>query len=320
MLPFLSVFRTFVVINRTSASLPPADRKRFAALSLEDLERAAKHARQLVVLGVGDAALAFSLEQELSLRTPVKAASSSASEEVLLPGLARAVTPAVPAAGFQPEEVDWAAGKSDAESVPSLDGRDLEAVSAEALVLQATVEAAEAAAEAEATNYGSSPSPAWDYDASRGSVPNATPGQSASAWLSASSVTARVDEGDEAAEEAGGAAGTAGFQPGRAYVAFAEAVGFEPLAAAPHGRGGDGWSLLHCMCARQDMASVEVLDDLVVDMPEVSEQHASLAHVNSLVRLFVSIVCITNLSMYVCCLLVGVLRPNPSLIRASSNR
>ena len=138
------------------------------------------------------------------------------------------------------------------------------------------------------------------------------------AWLSASSVTARVDEGDEAAEEAGGAAGPAGFQPGRAYVAFAEAVGFEPLAAAPHGRGEDGWNLLHCMCARQDMASVEVLDDLVVDMPEVSEQHASLAHVNSLVRLFVSIASITNLSMYVCCLLVGVLRPNPSLIRASS--
>ena len=314
MLPFLSVSRTFVVINRTSASLPPVDRKRFAALSLEDLERAAKSARQLVVLGVGDAALAFSLEQELALRTPVKAASSSASEVVDLSGLAPADTPAVPAAGFQPDEADFGGGKSDTESVASLDARDLEAVSAEALVLQATVEAAEAAAEAEATSYGSSPSPAWDYDASRGSVPR----PSASAWLSASSVRARVDEGDEAAEEAGGAAGPAGFQPGRACAAFAEAVGFEPLAAAPHGRGGDGWNLLHCMCARQDMASVEVLDDLVVDMPEVSEQHASLAHVNSLVRLFVSIASITSLSMYVCCLLVGVLRPSPSLIRASS--
>ena len=169
MLPFLSASRTFVVINRTSASLPPVDRKRFAALSLEDLERAAKSARLLAVLGVGDAALAFSLEEELSLRTPVKAASSSASEEVVLPGLAPAAALGVYVAGFQPEVADFGSGKSDTESVASLDARDLEAVSAEALVLQATVEAAEAATEAEETNYGSSPSPAYVYDASRGS-------------------------------------------------------------------------------------------------------------------------------------------------------
>ncbi len=74
------------------------------------------------------------------------------------------------------------------------------------------------------------------------------------------------------------------------------------------------------MCARQVMASVAVLDDIVVDMPEVSEQHASLAYLSSVVRLFVSIASITDLSMSFCCLLVGVLWPNPSLIRASSNR
>ena len=240
-------------------------------------------------------------------------AASSASEVVELRG--PIITPTAEA-----DEADYGtADEAETEAAQSEPG-DLDAVTAEALTFEAKVAAAEAVAVAGAVNYGSSPEPAFDYDSARGSQPKAAPGASSWAWLPASAVRARVDEGDEAAAEAGGAAGPAGFQPAREYVAFAEATGFQPIAAAPHGRGEDGWNLLHCMCARQDMASVAVLDDIVVDMPEVSEQHASLAHVNSLVRLFVSIASITNLSMSVCCLLVGVLRPNPSLIRASSNR
>ena len=262
---------------------------------------------------MGEAALAFSLEEELSVRMPAVAAdaASSASEVVQLRG------PIV-----APDEVDYGGvvDPSETEAAES-EPDDLAAATANALALEADVAAAAAAAsEPGASNYGSSPEPAFDYDPARGSQPKAPPGGSARAWLLASTVSATIAEGDEAAAEAGGAAGSAGFQPEREYVAFANAIGFQPIAAAPHGRGEGGWNLLHCMCGSQDMASVAALDDIVVGMPEVSEQHAPLAHVNSLVRLFVSIASITNLDVSVCCLFVGVLRPNPSLIRASSTR